>query len=219
MTVAEIIAEVRFALDDPEQTVPSDSLWSDDEIISALNWAERDLCRLRMIVDSTSAVTTFPVAAVATVYPRTYPISALIRDIERLKYSGVSTCLTQMTREELDVHDPGWEDMEGIPSAFIVDRGFITFSRWPTADATVTMTVVRKPLAPMSLGGSPEVVGVDEELMHGALSRLYLKPDTETFDKTAAARWKSLFMEDMSALQRESAALSPQVYATRPERF
>jgi hypothetical protein len=196
-------------LDDEIIESESDCLWRDRELVAAIAWAERTLAeRLHLIVDSTTAtICRITIAAVDGVFARSYLLSPLVLKIERLKYSGVTSPLVQTTEEELDRLEPGWDEAVGTPTAFFVNRGTITFNKLPDAAATVTMTVTRKP-SPLTLNSTTELQDLDDQIIVGALSRAYLKQDSQALNPGAADKYKGQFDDAISVLVREQAGLT-----------
>lgn len=200
--------------------------WSESHLKGALAQAERELSRrLFLLHDSTTeAVCHIAVAAVGGVFPRSYAMDDRILRIERFKFPGVTSPLVQTTTDWLDQNEPGWDEAVGIPSCFVVDADsfVITFNRQPTAGGIVKMTVKRLPLVPISqkaLTDSPELRQLDDELLHGALKYLYLVPDTELYDANLSAKWERQFERDITQIVQNKAAMNPQAWTTRPERF
>lgn len=201
-------------------------LWSERYITAALTLAERELSRrLFLLHDSTTdAICNISVALVGGVYPRTYVIDDRIIKIERLKFPGVTSPLVQTTTELLDQYDSGWDEAIGVPVRFVVDADActITFDRQPVTGGTVKMGVKRLPLVPIrdkSTSESPELKQLDDELIHGALKYLYIKPDSELYDAGLSAKWDKQFERDISRIVQDKAAMNPQAWACRSERF
>ena len=227
MNIEGLVKRIRSEfLDDAKGMHESHFLWKTVHIIAALSQAERELCKkLFLLHDSTTAaVCQFIVADVNGVFPREYAIDERILRIERLKFPGVTKPLELKTTAWLDRQDPGWDEAEGTPSFFTVDSGdfVISFNRKPITGGTVSMTVKRFPLQTLlekSTNNSPEVKQMDDELIHGALKYLYIKPDLEGYDPNLSAKWGKQFDADIEQIALNRAAMNPQEYVCRPERF
>ncbi len=227
MDIEGLVTRIRTEfLDDANGIREAHFLWKTRHIIASLSQAERELCRkLFLLHDSTTAeICQFSVAAQGGIFPREYPIDDRILRIERLKFPGVTKPLERKTTAWLDQHDPGWDEATGTPSFFTVDSGdfVIAFNRQPITGGTVTMTVKRLPLMPLSekeTSVSPEVKQLDDELIHGALKYLYIKPDLEGYDPNLSAKWAKQFDADIDQITLNRAAMNPQEYVCRPERF
>lgn len=201
-------------------------LWSEKHITGALALAERELSRrLFLLHDSTTeAICSIAIALVGGAYPRTCAIDDRIIKIERLKFPGITRPLVQTTTEYLDQHDPGWDEAIGTPSRFVVDADActITFDRQPIAGGTVKLGVKRLPMVPISqksTSDSPELKQLDDELIHGALKYLYIKPDHELYDAGLSTKWERQFERDITQIVQNKAAMNPQTWVGRPERF
>ncbi len=219
MTIEDLVARVREDfLDDTKAPY----FWSDANIITALSNAERELCkRLFLLSDLTTvAICTIPVLSGT----RSYSLDSRVLRIERLKLSGVAQPLLRTTVEILDRDCPGWEDTTGVPEFYILEAGAnsIIFDKTPAAGYTASLTVKRLPLFTLQekeTSASPELQQLDDELIHGALKYLYLKPDAETFNIDMSKKWDNQFETDVKAIVQNKAALSPQSIYCRPERF
>ena len=227
MNIEGLVTRIRTEfLDDAKGLHESQFLWKTPHIISALSQAERELCRkLFLLHDSTTtAICNFTVAAVLDEFPRSFTIDDRILRIERFKYPGITKPLERKTTAWLDQHDPGWDEAVGDPSYFTVDSGdfIVMLNRQPVTGGTVAMTVKRLPLLPLiekATNDSPEVKQLDDEIIHGALKYLYIKPDLEGYDPNLSAKWGKQFDADIDQITLNRAAMNPQEYVCRPERF
>ncbi len=214
-------------LDDDTATQETHYLWKTPHIIAALAKAERDLCRrLFLLSDSTTPEICQITIAAGTdgVFPRSYPMDERIVRIERLKFPGVTTPIRQTTSAWLDQSDPGWDEMEGTPTRYVIDTDCytITFNRQPISGGIAQMMVKRLPLTPINEKAQndvPEIRQLDDELIHGGLKYLYLQPNTEGYDSTLSDRWGKEFEADIKRITQDRAAMNPQCTVCRPERF
>lgn len=181
---------VREQLDD----AAAPYLWSDVELDAYLNEAEREAAiRARLLVDSTtSAVCQITVTADT----QDFPLDPRIFMIRRAKLASESYPLSFIQLNSLDSEYPGWDD-SGLPyNRFTIGLGSDTISL-PKQDVetTLTMTVVREPLAEMNDDeDSPEIPArYHVKLLEWVRYRCYLKPDAETEDKKRAAESYVLF--------------------------
>lgn len=228
MNIEGLVKRIRTEfLDDAVGSSEKHYRWKTPHIVAALSRAERELCkRIFLLHDSTTpAVCQLEwVAAVDGTFPRTAAIDDRILRIERLKFPGVTKPLIQKTIAWLDQYDPGWDEKTGTPSHYVVDADdfSITFNRQPLSGGTVAMTVKRYPLVSIiekTEKLSPEVKQLDDELIHGALKYLYLKPDLEGYDPALSAKWAAQFESDIEDTKLNRAAMNPQEIVCRPERF
>ncbi len=227
MNIEGLVKRIRTEfLDDAKGIHESQFLWKTPHIIAAMSQAERDMCRrLFLLHDSTTAaICQVTVAAIESVFPRDYAIDDRILRIERFKFPGITKPLERKTTAWLDQHDPGWDEAVGDPSFFTVDSGdyIIMLNRQPVTGGTAAMTVKRLPLTPLiekATNDSPEVKQLDDEIIHGALKYLYIKPDLEGYDPNLSAKWGKQFDADIEQIVLNRAAMNPQEYVCRPERF
>lgn len=227
MRIEGLVTRIRGEfLDDDRGNRESQFIWKTPQIVNALSLAERDLCkRCHLLNDSTTAdICRITIAATDGVYPRTVAHDARVLRIQRLKFPGVTTPLTQKNITWLDANDPGWDEKSGTPTHFAVDGDScaITFNRQPLAGGVVLMTVKRLPLVPINekdATQSPEVKNLDDELIHGALKYLFSKPDLEGYDPNLADKWDRQFERDIKQITQDQAALNPQELVCKPERF
>lgn len=228
MNIEGLVKRIRTEfLDDTVGPSENLYLWKTPQIVAALSRAERELCkRIFLLHDSTTpAVCQLElVAAVDGTFPRTLAFDDRILRIERLKFPGVTQPLAQKTLAWLDQYDPGWDEKNGTPSHYVVDADdfSITFNRQPVSGGTVAMAVKRYPLIPIiekTEKLSPEVKQLDDEIIHGALKYLFLKPDLEGYDAALSTKWAAQFESDIEDIIQTRAAINPQQYICRPERF
>jgi hypothetical protein len=227
MKIIGLVARIRSEfLDDAKGRSESQFLWPTRHIIASLSQAERELChKLFLLHDSTTVeICHLTVAAINGVFPRDYAIDDRILRIERLKFPGVTKPLERKTTAWLDQNDSGWDEAKGTPSFFTVDSGdyIICFNRQPISGGTATMTVKRLPLVSLiekSQNDSPEIKQLDDEIIHGALKYLFIKPELEGYDPDLSAKWALQFEADIKQITQNRAAMNPQVNICRPERF
>lgn len=200
--------------------------WKTSHLLSALAQAERELCRrLYLLSDSTTPeICHLSITAIDGAFPRTVALDDRILRIDRLKFPGVSKPLDQTTTSVLDQQDSGWDEKSGTPTGFVADLDdfSLTFNRQPIAAGTVMMSVRRLPrinINEKALDDSPELKQKDDELLHGALKYLFIKPDLEGYDPGLSAMWSKQFEADIKQLVQNQAAMNPQAQTARPERF
>lgn len=228
MNIEGLVKRIRTEfLDDSTGSGERHYLWKTPHIIAALSRAEHELCkRILLLHDSTTPEVCKLewVAGVDGTFPRSAAIDDRILRIERLKFPGVTQPLVQKTSAWLDQHDPGWDEKTGTPSHYVVDADdfSITFNRQPLSGGAVAMTVKRYPLVPIiekTVKLFPEVKQLDDELIHGALKYLFLKPELEGYDSALSTKWAAQFESDIENIIQNRAAMNPQEIVCRPERF
>lgn len=194
MNLSELIANARIQATD--RVAPY--LWSDDEITSYANDAEREACRrARLITDSTTASVCNITLVAATA---SYTLSRKVLFVNRVKLVGESIPLGPVSYKDLDRQVPGWEDETGTPTRYVKDTDTGKFRPYPTPTAagTAKLTVTRLPLEDM-VGDSdePEI----QPHLHGSLlfwilHCMFSKPDNDGYDEAKAAKNLALFEQE-----------------------
>lgn len=194
MNLGELKILVREGADDTAKP----PLWSDAFITAALNEAESQACRRsRLIVDtSTAEVCNIKLTADKPLYE----IDPRVIFVRRVKLSTDGSLLGFCRVRDMDTAMTDWESETGDVVAWIPDytSGKMRLFRRPTAaqvPATLTLTVVREPLAPMKDDkDKPEIKPRHHyALQHWAFYRMFSKRDQETYDPNRAAAHLALF--------------------------
>ena len=186
MTIGELLATARNQLDD---TV-APYRWSADELAEYLNNAVYELCECKLIKDSsTAAICSIDVVADT----QSYALDKRIVSIERAKLSKVTDPLTQITVDIADNYFSGWDTQKDTPSAYINDEGKIILVWIPDENDTLTLTVYRLPLSPITVADSnsdPEVpLKWQHQLYKGIYKQAYDKHDSDTYDPKMRDRY------------------------------
>lgn len=186
MTFAEIEKLVRREIDD-EVGADADRYVQQWQILSYLNDAEREACiRGRLLTDST----TDEICAVElTAGVSTYAYDPRILSVLRGKLTGARKPLSKISFTRLDELVEGWEDQSGEPVAFVtgMDKGLLRLFKTPAAAGMLNLTVIRLPLADITIRSSPEI----NPYLHVALVpwikyRIYNNQDSELVNKMRA---------------------------------
>jgi hypothetical protein len=223
MSLGDLVQRIRAEfISDTTGNDEARYLWKTPGIVSALMQAERELCRrVFCITDSTT-----PAICQLAVAPggRSYVTDNRILQVKRLKFPGVALPLPQKTTPLLDAQDPRWDEASGTPTCFVRDQGknVLTFDRSLTVNGTVQMIVTRLPLVRLTyqdLNSDMETTGLDDELIHGALKYLYLRPDIEGYDAKLSAYWRDQFEADIATILLDRAAGGPSETVSQPEFF
>lgn len=186
MIIGEIVSTARLQLDDTVEPYR----WSDDELAQYLNDAVYDLCRCKIIKDSTTgAICSIDVVAET----QSYPLDERIISIERVKLSKITKPLTRITTDIADSYYPNWETQTGMPSVYIHDEGKITLIWIPDEDDTLKLTVFRLPLSPITMADVASDIEVPLEyqghLYKGMYMLAYDKHDSDTYDPKMRDRY------------------------------
>lgn len=202
MKVADFIDAFRSDLADQAMPEP---LWSDEDIVRYLNDAVQEACeRAKLIEDRlTPAVCSITLQTGVS----TYSLHPSVFEIKRVTLRGRPLDLT--TVEELDSDCPGWENMQGLPRAFLFEEASgaqparLRIVRIPTQADTLALTVYRGALKPLSADiaiGKPEIPERYHERLKDWIYRCaYLKQDADGFDKSKAMEYEVAFERSFGA--------------------
>lgn len=205
-TLAELLAQARIDLDDPEfpgNGDDSNSLWSNAELTGYINRAIDEACfRARLIRDSTSKITQVDVLTGV----HTYKLDRRIYQILRAKLDSDVRPLNRTGESELDTEDNGWETRTGQPREYLEDMSAhsIRLIGIPEADDTLRLTVQRTQQTPLRLDykdkDKPEIADrLHMEVLDYAYYLALRKQDDDTSSLTRAnfflGRFTDLFGE------------------------
>jgi hypothetical protein len=200
MIASDLIAlgRVRY-LDDLSDTYP---LWSDEELLSALNWAQRKAAEWGLLLkdSATPAICSITLVDGQAVYPID-PRVVTIESITLVHADGRETDVTAMNRKDiLWMFGETWRVAKGQPKAFEPTKtNTIRVVRVPNAvwaGKTLRVSCNRLPLADMTLIDQPELPSsMHEDLLYGMCSQAYLKRDADTYDPGASQRYMAMFMD------------------------
>lgn len=203
MTPLELLN--RFRLDVRDAPGDGDQLWTDAEIYSYMDDAQKMFCRLTGgIADSSSAVTQI----IATAGEEFGDISDRILKIRYAKRASDYREVQLLNFEDIQfgarqIEDYGtWttprlDATEGLISALItgMEARKVRFYLIPEADETINLTVYRLPLE--DIEGATSDLEIDSlhhtGLLHWMKHMAYSKQDAETFDKTKAEQFALAF--------------------------
>ncbi len=182
MNLEALLNQCRFTLDDFD----SPQLWTDPELTSYLNDAEREACRrASLLVDSTTSNICQIAVEAGTA---TYAISPLIVRILRAKLVLGVRALGFVTTQDLDATEYNWSTRIGTPTLLVSpeDTVFpvITLFRNPIVNDTLNMRVRRLPMTVMVTDeDTPEIDGsYHMDLVDWACHLAYLKQDADAYD-------------------------------------
>lgn len=173
-------------------------LFSDEQLDDWINEAEVEAARRAfLLVDSTSDAATLDIAA-GDVGADLHPSVIYVR---RARLVSIQKQLVPVVCRTMDETSPAWESATAsTPIAFVPDWQTGYLRLWPPnkIDDTVAMTVVRKPLKPMTKDSDvPEI----REHYHAMLLdwpkfRAYSTPDSDFFDQKKADRHEAAFVRN-----------------------
>lgn len=230
MTVDDIVLFARtYVLDDA--VLPY--LWSDIELLDYANDAEQEACRrASLLIDESTAqdADAVPLCTLAVVAGTSlYTISKKILRVRTAIPAVNNVALMQKTENWLDEFYPNWREDTGTPVYFVQDKDWIRFVPEPVADDTVTLNVIRFPLADMALAqGPPEDSPEIPEEYHRDLTdwiahRAYNKQDAETQDLLKSQifedRFERKFGPKLSAITESNRRRKPRNMGLRIKEF
>lgn len=229
MTGTEIILSAREDFLD-DAVVPY--LWPDNLLERYLNSAEKEASRRASLLfdDSTandSEATPLPLCSLAVVAGTgTYAISKKILRILNCVPASTSKSIEKKTEDWLDDFYPTWRDAEGDPVYYLEEKNRIRLVPQPVNNDTMQLTVVRLPLADMTIAGaeSPEIPEeFHEDLIEWICHLAYLKQDSETEDLSRSNMYESKFTQKfgpkLSAITEINRRRKPRNKSLRPKEF
>lgn len=191
-------------------------LWSDAEIYSYINDAQRMFCRLQGgIADASSAVTQLSVTA-ADVF---VPISPLILKLREARRESDGRDLELLNFEDMQsqrpVDDYGYragfriDNTTGTVKAIVLgmEQNKIRLVHIPDEDQTISLIVYRMPL--LTIAGAGQSLEIDEHhhrhLLHWMKHLAHQKQDAETYDRGRAEQFRDAFLAycDQAKAERE----------------
>ena len=203
-----------FRADVRDEAVPY--LWSDTEILSYIDDAQKMFCRLQGgIADSSSALTLLEIAAgdkFATYDPRILKLRSAYREdngreLELLNFEDL-----QFRQAESDYgYRPGFkiDNSEGELRALVtgMEANKVRLWRVPTEAQDVRLVVYRLPMASITATNQP--LEIDEQhhrhLLHWMKHLAHQKQDAETYDRGRAEQFRTEFLVycDQAKAERE----------------
>lgn len=191
-------------------------LWSDAEIYSYIDDAQKMFCRLQGgIADASSAVTRLSVTAGDAFVP----VSPLILKIREARRSADGYDLEILNFEDMQsrrsVDDYGYrsgyriDNTVGLVKAIVVgmEANKVRLVHIPQEDQSIDLIVYRMPLVPITAGG--QALEIDEHhhrhLLHWMKHLAHQKQDAETYDRGRAEQFRTEFLAycDQAKAERE----------------
>lgn len=159
------------------------------------NEAQVEACRrARLLIDSTS--TWLSSAQLANSW--LYDVDSRIIQVRRVKFANIENPLQLKSIADFDTQIPGWESHSAAtPLYYVTDyqrNKLAIYPKLKTAD-TLSLTVVREPLAPMALlTDSPEIPSrYHDKLVHWMLYKYFQNYDADVNWEAKAAKHLGLF--------------------------
>lgn len=184
-----------------------------------MNEAEREACRrARLLIDTRgTAVTVDGTTTTTHTHGRItlgsgtdmYDLDSRIIYLRRVKLAGRTLPLRPIDYRDLDECAPGWESHTGTVEGYVrgLDTGKFRPYRIPTSAGTVTLTVVREPLVPMTgPNQSPEINARYHLSLLGWVGyRAYTKKDAQVYSPDEAAVHLAEFEAEFGTRERANA--------------
>lgn len=202
MNSTSLLARFRADVND----VATPYLWSDPEIYSYIDDAQKMFCRLQGgIADSTSAVTQLSLTA-----NQPYcAVSPLILKIREAYLTSSGHVLEILNFEDLELRRPiddyGYQSSYRIDSSVGEVRGIvlgmetnkIRLVRIPDTDQEISLIVYRMPL--LAISGANQELEIDEQhhlhLLLWMKHLAHMKQDAETYDRGRADQFRVEFLD------------------------
>lgn len=211
--VLDLLDEIRIRADDlgGDRSAPNlyvrwqeddtPCLWKNTDVVRAVNWAIGELGRRAPILDNgTSAIAQVSVLALT----RAYTLSPAIQTVESVRLASTGASLIKSEIERLAT--AYWQSAQGAPSQYYENTAPHELSLYPLPIATDTLLLsVRRLYADRvdweliadEIEPCVAFSEIDdthrETLVVGALSRMFLKRDADTFNAAAAAEYAQEF--------------------------
>lgn len=192
-------------------------LWSDAEIFSYMDDAQKMFCRLQGgIADASSVITRIDVVAGDVLVP----ISPLILKLREARRSADGYDLEILNFEDMQSHRPvddygyrsGYriDNTVGTVKAIVVgmETNKIRLVQIPQEDQSIDLIVYRMPLVPIITTGKQQLE-IDEHhhrhLLHWMKYLAHQKQDAETYDRGRAEQFRTEFIDycDRAKAERE----------------
>ena len=202
MDVAALLA--LFRADVRDEAAPY--LWSDAEVISYIDDAQKMFCRLQGgIADATSALTLLAVTAgdaFAKYDPRILKLRAAYREADGRELELLNFEDLQFDGGKLDT-SPG--ELRALVTGMEANK--VRLVRAPTENTSVRLVVHRMPLE--SIEDESQLLEIDEQhhrhLLHWMKHLAHQKQDAETYDRGRAEQFRTEFIAycDRAKAERE----------------
>lgn len=214
MTLEDLIASARFDTDD----VAAGKLAEDEDLTRFFNEAQEEACiRKDLLFASEEAMCSISISAGQQRYKVSDRWSYITA--ARVVDPANATCtqpLKLISREDLNISYPGWQDRTGEPWALIRHDGSVELAA-PLAKAwTLRLEGYRLPLKTLADDGDKPEIGTAHHrfLVHWVLHRVYAKPDAEIFNPEKSAKALAAFeqyfgLRPDADLRREQQADQP----------
>ena len=213
MDVAALLA--LFRVDVRDEAAPY--LWSDAEVISYIDDAQKMFCRLQGgIADSSSALTLLAVSAgdeFAAYDPRILKLRAAYREVDGRNLELLNFEDMQFRQAESDYgYRPGFkiDNSEGELRALVtgMEANKVRLVRIPTDNYDVRLVVYRLPMVSITAKG--QQLEIDEQhhrhLLHWMKHLAHQKQDAEAYDRGRAEQFRTEFFAycDRAKAERET---------------
>lgn len=214
----------------------ADKLWSDSEIDRYINRIYREISKetlcirdattpsICLIDSSVIDYTTYTVGTLDYIWandpanwlyhknvaPYLYDIDSSILRIDEIKWTNKPWKLNKVSVAKWQ-SNPYWELVIGMPTEYATDLslGKIALNFRSEEDDTLRMQVRRMPLNDLSKSTDiPEFrEAYHDYFLNGVLWLMYLKQDTQTFDKEKSNECYAMFLSDLDKIKQQEIGL------------
>ena len=220
MNLGELITATRLELlDDPLNVEhPDDNLWSDAELIRMANWAEQEACRRAGLLfdQDTEDVALHTLAAGDC----SVTLKPCVLTVERVWFDGVAMAVTHEGQLR-HCYGAQFEARTGPPQAYYFVNNTVVLYPKPENGGELRLRVNRLPVTAMAEDtDTPEI---DEQyhydLALGIAHKAFLKPDTETFNKSASVENEARFTMTFGQQKTAKAITHQRTNVTKRTRY
>lgn len=192
----------QFRLDVVDVELPY--LWSDAEVFSYIDSAQKQFCRnIGGLGDASSSVTSLAVS-VGTEWITRSPLILKVREA----YLPDGTPLTLVNYEDLKAHGIRFDGSVGQPKALILGMEENSVRLWPVSNVVTSVRLVIDRLPLKSINDADQKLEVADHHKDGLglwiRHRAYSKQDAETLDRNKAELSKQEFERYCAAAKREA---------------
>jgi len=171
------------------------SMVTDSTLYRFINEAQVQTCRRMDLIFDDTVPSVCSITLVAGT--RSYKLNRFITRLEHVSYDG--TELVKKTPEELDVSDPTWRTLTGVPTMYVVRQRKIYPVPAPTADEVaipLALEVYRLPRFDIDCDDELEIpLEFQDDLIPWVLYRVYHKRDEDIFDPDKGKMHLAEFIE------------------------
>lgn len=193
----------RFRSDVKDDALPY--LWSDEEIYSNIDDAQKMFCRLTDGLPDASSVATLVTYISGDEWVDTHPS---VMKFRAARFASNGRPITIVNYEDLAEHCVRLDGKSGLPKYFVIgmEKDKALFYPIPTDGDTIKLLIDRLPLKTITCVGDQKFEIPEEHQLHlldWVKHLAYMKQDAETLDKTASANFEAEFRRYCETARKE----------------